>query len=112
VALDAPRGLDDDRREFDVDTEDGPELELSDEDILDAMRDVPGYVDISTQDFRTIYHLAHGHALERLFRHVSARNLMRTGIAPLHPDTKLDATARALVAQGLKGLPASMSASG
>ena len=85
--------------------EDGPELELSDEDILDAMRDVPGYVDISTEDFRMIYHLAHGHALERLFRHVSARNLMRTGIVPLHPETKLDAAARTLVAQDLKGLP-------
>jgi CBS-domain-containing membrane protein len=84
---------------------DGPELELSDEDILDAMRDVPGYVDISTRDFRTIYHLAHGHAWERLFRHISARNLMRTGIAPLQPGTKLDAAARALVAQDLKGLP-------
>ena len=87
------------------DAEDLAELALSDEDILDAMRDIPGYVDISTQDFRTIYHLAHGHALERLFRHVSALTLMRTGIVPLHPDTKLDAAARALVGQGLKGLP-------
>ena len=69
------------------------------------MRDVPGYVDISTEDFRMIYHLAHGHALERLFRHVSARNLMRTGIVPLHPETKLDAAARTLVAQDPKGLP-------
>ena len=69
------------------------ELELSDEDILDAMRHIPGYLDISTQDFRAIYHLAHGHALERLFRHVSAGSLMRTGIVPLHPDTRLDAAA-------------------
>lgn len=43
-----------------------PELELSDEDILDAMAHVPGYIDISTEDFRTIYHLAWRHALERL----------------------------------------------
>lgn len=42
------------------------ELELSDEDILDAMRHVPGYLDISTEDFRTIYHLAWRHAVERL----------------------------------------------
>jgi CBS-domain-containing membrane protein len=42
------------------------EIELSDEDILDAMQHIPGYLDISTEDFRIIYHLAWQHALERL----------------------------------------------
>lgn len=42
------------------------ELELSDEDILDAMQHIPGYLDISTEDFRIIYHLAWQHALARL----------------------------------------------
>lgn len=46
--------------------EDGCELELSDEDILDAMQHIPGYLDISTEDFRIIYHLAWQHALARL----------------------------------------------
>lgn len=42
------------------------EPELSDEDILDAMRQIPGYIDISTEDFRLIYRLAWRHALQRL----------------------------------------------
>lgn len=42
------------------------ELELSDEDILDALAHVSGYIDISTEDFRTVYHLAWRHALARL----------------------------------------------
>lgn len=42
------------------------EPELSDEDILDAMQQIPGYLDISTEDFRVIYHLAWRHAVERL----------------------------------------------
>lgn len=42
------------------------EIELSDEDILDAMQHIPGYLDISTEDFRIIYHLAWQHAMERL----------------------------------------------
>jgi hypothetical protein len=42
------------------------EPELSDEDILDAMQHIPGYLDISTEDFRIIYHLAWQHAMERL----------------------------------------------
>lgn len=85
--------------------DDLPELELSDEDILDAMGHIPGYLDISTRDFRSIYHLAHKHALERLFRHVSVGKLMLTRIKPLHPYTKVDAAARALVEQGRKSLP-------
>lgn len=48
------------------------ELELSDEDILDALSRVPGYIDISTEDFRTVYHLAWHHALERLRKAKSA----------------------------------------
>jgi len=42
------------------------EPELSDEDILDAMQHMPGYIDISTEDFRLIYHLAWRHAVARL----------------------------------------------
>ena len=85
--------------------EDAPELELSDEDVLDAMRRIPGYLDITTQDFRAIYHLAHGHALERLFHKVSAGSLMQTRVDPLRPETRLDAAARALVEQKRKSLP-------
>ena len=85
--------------------DDVPELDLSDDDILDAMRHIPGYLDITTADFRAIYHLAHRHALDRLFRHVRAGSLMRTGIEPLHPDTKLDEAARLLAEQRRKSLP-------
>ena len=42
------------------------ELELVDQDIIDAMQKLPGYVDISTEDFRALYHLAYHHAAERL----------------------------------------------
>ena len=44
----------------------GHEPELTDDDILDAMKHVPGYLDISTEDFRMIYHLAWRHAMHRL----------------------------------------------
>ena len=82
-----------------------PEVDLSDEDILDAMRHIPGYLDISTEDFRAIYHLAHVHALERLLRHVRAGSLMRTDMTPLRPDTRMDQAAGLLAHQGSKGLP-------
>ena len=85
--------------------DDVPEMELTDGDILDAMQHIPGYLDISTDDFRTIYHLAHRHAVGRLFGNFRAAVLMRTGIAPLHPGMHLDEAAQALVRSGHKALP-------
>lgn len=85
--------------------EDAPELELTDDDILDAMQHISGYLDISTEDFREIYHLAHRHALERLFVGVTAGRLMRSAIEPLQPDTTLDIAARTIADSGYKGLP-------
>ena len=82
-----------------------PEVELNDEDILDAMRHIPGYLDISTEDFRVIYHLAHTHALDRLFHQVRATHLMHPDILPLRPNMCLDAAAHQLVSQGRKSLP-------
>ena len=82
-----------------------PEMDLADSDILDAMRHIPGYLDITTDDFRTIYHLAHRHAVGRLFGNFRAKNLMRAGMAPLHPDMPLDEAAKALVKSGYKALP-------
>lgn len=81
------------------------ETELTDGDILDAMQHIPGYLDISTEDFRSIYHLAHRHAVERLFRGVTAGRLMRTGIVPLQTAMTLDKAAHHLAGSGYKGLP-------
>jgi CBS-domain-containing membrane protein len=82
-----------------------PELELTDDDILDAMQHIPGYLDITTEDFRTIYHLSHHHALGRLFGAINAGSLMRKVIEPLSPDMFLDEAAKALVRSGHKALP-------
>lgn len=85
--------------------DDLPELELTDEDILDAMQHIPGYLDISTEDFRLVYHFAHRHALQRVFKNLRAANLMRTEIEPLEPDLPLDQAAQVMAGQGLKSLP-------
>ena len=81
------------------------ELELTDEDVLDAMRQIQGYLDISTEDFRAIYHLAHAHALARTFDRIRAGDLMLTGVAPVQVTMCLREAAEQLVAQGRKSLP-------
>jgi len=85
--------------------DDLPELELTDEDILDAMQHIAGFIDISTADFQEIYHLAHRHALKRLFGGVRAGTLMRVSIEALLPDMRLDQAAASMAKQGLKSLP-------
>ena len=85
--------------------EDHPEMELTDEDILDAMQHISGYLDISTEDFRTIYHLAHRHAVGRLFAGVRASRLMRTGVATLRQEMPMDEAAQVIARSGYKGLP-------
>lgn len=84
---------------------DASELDLSDDDILDAMAHIPGYLDITTEDFRALYHLAHRHAVQRMLGGIRAGRLMRSGIQPLTPDMPLDEAARLLVARGCRGLP-------
>lgn len=86
-------------------TDETSEMELTDADILDAMQHTSGYLDITTEDFRAIYHLAHRHAVERLLGGFTAGSLMRTGVAPLLADMPLDVAAKALVRSGFKALP-------
>lgn len=81
------------------------ELELSDDDVLEAMREIPGYIDIFVDDFRTIYHLAHRHAVRRATAHLRAGAMMRRGVPALAADSMLDTAARAIAASGYKGLP-------
>lgn len=81
------------------------EIELTDTDILDAMREIPGYLDITTADFRAIYHLVHRHALDRLMRGITVSRLMRTEVHPLVPDIRLADAIPLFVQQELKTLP-------
>jgi CBS-domain-containing membrane protein len=89
----------------DQDQESELETELSDEDILDAMKHFEGYVDVFADDFRVIYHHAHQHAIRRLTAGLRAENLMRRNVPGLPPDMALDAAAKAIVQSGNKGLP-------
>ncbi|MTW21487.1 CBS domain-containing protein [Allochromatium palmeri] len=81
------------------------DIEFTDADILEAMREIPGYLDISTMDFRAIYRLAHRHALDRLFSGITAGRLMRREVNPLTPEISLAEAIPSFVHQGLKSLP-------
>jgi CBS domain-containing membrane protein len=81
------------------------EIKLSDQDILDAMRHIPGYLDVSTEDFRLIYHLAHTNAINHLLGGITTSSLVRTGMTPLTTDLVMDQAAGRIAQSGYKGLP-------
>ncbi len=82
-----------------------PEIELKDEDIYEAMKGVPGYLDITPGDFKEVYRLAYRHALERLSRAVTAREIMTREVVAVRPDTPLAAVAEAMGQRGISGVP-------
>lgn len=90
---------------LDPSLDDLPELALCDDDVLDAMQHIPGYLDITIEDFRQVYHLAHSRALHRLFDGITATRLMRTGIPYLDSQTTLDKAAKIIADSGFKSLP-------
>lgn len=62
---------------------------LPDEDVRAAMRAMSGYIDITPEDFREIYELAHEHAIKRLFAKMDVPHLMRRDLSALRPDQSL-----------------------
>lgn len=81
------------------------EVVLSDVDVVKAMAHIPGYLDISTEDFRVLYHLAHHNAMDRLVGRIRTVTLMRTDLTALTTGMTMEDAARKIVASGYKGLP-------
>jgi CBS domain-containing membrane protein len=82
-----------------------PGIEMNEEDILEAMRAIPGYLDITPGDFKEVYRLAFQHALERLSREVTAAEIMTTDVVTVTPDTPVAEVAAAMGQRGVSGLP-------
>jgi CBS domain-containing membrane protein len=82
-----------------------PALELREEDILEAMRAIPGYLDITPGDFKEIYRLAFQHALERLGRDVTAAEIMTRDVAAVNLETPVAEVAAVVGRRGVSGLP-------
>ena len=82
-----------------------PGIELQEEDILEAMRAIPGYLDITPGDFKEVYRLAFAHALERLSREVTAAEIMTTDVVTVTPDMPVAEVAAAMGRRGVSGVP-------
>lgn len=80
-------------------------VELSDEDVYDAMKQISGYLDITPGDFKEIYGLAFQHAISRLTHAVKAKDIMNRDVLYVTPVTPLKEVAEIMGRRGISGVP-------
>lgn len=75
------------------------------DDILAAMGQTGGYLDITPADALSLYHLALNHALERVRLHITVGQLMTRTVRSLAPEATAGQVARLLAEAGISGAP-------
>jgi CBS domain-containing membrane protein len=78
---------------------------FSEDDIIEAMRDISGYLDITPSDFKEIYQIASRHALERLKNSVKAEHVMTTPVITAFEETSLLDAAKQMAHNNISGVP-------
>jgi CBS-domain-containing membrane protein len=81
------------------------DIEISDDDVYGAMREIEGYLDITPSDLREVYRLAFRHAVERIRRSVSAADIMTKIVFSVRTHTPLQDVARMMAEKQISGLP-------
>ncbi len=80
-------------------------LDLSDDDILEAMGKMSGYFDITPGDFREVFHFAYNHAFDRLTQSLSARDIMTRKVISVHVGSNLKDVAKKMADNVVSGVP-------
>ncbi len=80
-------------------------MDISDDDILKAMKDISGYLDITPGDFKEIYRIAYKHAVERLTHSIRAKDVMTREVIFVKKDTSLKEMAEILDRHVISGVP-------
>ncbi len=80
-------------------------VQISDDDIFTAMREISGYLDITPSDFKELYLKAYQHALSRLTRVVRVKEVMTTNVITAKPEFRLEKVAELMAVNHISGLP-------
>ena len=83
----------------------GNPIDISDDDILDAMKKMEGYVDITTGDFKEVYRFAYQHAMDRLMNFTKAKKIMTENVVFVKRDTSLLEIAEIMASHEISGVP-------
>lgn len=74
-------------------------------DLYEAMKEIPGYIDITPNDLKEIYKLAIKHALKRLMESIKAKDIMVKDVISISPDAPLSEAIDKMSLHGVSGLP-------
>ena len=80
-------------------------LDLSEDDVINAMRSMQGYVDITPGDFREIYSIAYDLALKRVRTLWKAEDAMTSPVHCLHREMSASEAASFMASHGISGAP-------
>jgi len=80
-------------------------IDISDEDVYDAMKKIPGYLDITPGDFKEVYRHAYARAVERLTRNIKAGDVMTKKVISVKSDTPLLEASQTLGDKDISGFP-------
>ncbi|MBI5663518.1 MAG: CBS domain-containing protein [Nitrospirae bacterium] len=80
-------------------------IDISDKDVYEAMKDIPGYLDITPGDFKELYKYAYNHALSRITRSVKARDIMTRDVISVEKDVSLKRVAELMARNVISGIP-------
>jgi CBS domain-containing membrane protein len=80
-------------------------VDISDDDIFEAMSDIPGYLDITPGDFKEVYLKAYQHALRRLARSILTESVMNREVVFVREDTPLKEVAELMAYRKVSGVP-------
>lgn len=78
---------------------------ISDDDIYKAMKEIPGYLDITTGDFKDIFLHAFKHAIERVFHSIKAKDIMTKKVVSVTRQTTLKQVAEIMAEHEISGVP-------
>ena len=80
-------------------------VDISEQDVLSAMKAMQGYIDITPADFREVYRAAYALAKQRLLHALKADDVMSTPVHSVSQDADLVAAATLLADRGISGAP-------
>ena len=80
-------------------------IDISEQDVIAAMKDIQGYIDVSPGDFREIFTIAYKHALQRIWDSRVARDMMTQPVQCLRADMDLMQAATFLAEKRFSGVP-------
>jgi CBS domain-containing membrane protein len=80
-------------------------IDLTEADVLEAMKEIPGYLDITPGDFKEVYRLAYRQAQSRLLQEVTAATIMTREVVTVSEESPLAEVAAAMGDHGISGVP-------